>query len=133
MINSQANSDTVQNNNSEHDSQELKPISSLTFPFKSFEYHTVREILIPFNTNECNNAKFHTPMDAMMYIRDHCLKHNIAFKRSTVMKYAHLCQVYNQPHGSYICMGTLSQSVLNRLYTKVSRLYSTKVMKEFIQ
>ncbi|EAX94304.1 hypothetical protein TVAG_167860 [Trichomonas vaginalis G3] len=130
MINNSGVAASENNQNSpKAGEEELKPIASLSFPFKTFEYHTVREILIPFDKKLCNNAKFMTPLEAMMYIRDHCHRNGINFKRSIALKFANLCQVYDQVHGSYICMDSLSHTVLNQAFTKVSRLASTKVLK----
>lgn len=106
-----------------------KPLGSMSFPFKQQEYHTVREVLVPLCGSDCNNCKFRTGLEAMLYIRDHCARYGLKFKRTTAIKYACLCQVYDQARSGYVCMDHLSHTVLNRLFTKVSKLASTRVLK----
>ena len=94
------------------------------------DYHTSRDVMIPFNLKDSNEGKFHTPEDAMFYIRDHLLRNGITFKRSTALRYCQLCQVYEQADGGYFCMTALGQSKLNRVFTKISRLASTRIAKQ---
>lgn len=108
---------------------ELKPINSLKSPFKPFEYHTTRDVLIPFNQIDSNYGKFHTALDAMMYIRDHCYRYRIVFKKTNAVKYSKLCQFYDQSKGAYVCMDTLTNTAFNRLFSRVCNLKSTKILK----
>lgn len=109
----------------------FKPLPTLSMPFAMTEYHTTKDVLIPFNLADSNEGKFHTPEDAMLYIRDHCARHGITFKRSTALRYCQICQVYEQADGGYFCLMALGIPTLNRIYTKISRLVSTRVMKEY--
>ncbi|EAY17003.1 hypothetical protein TVAG_281200 [Trichomonas vaginalis G3] len=127
MINS--NGINVENKNEVKEEEKLKPINSLKFTFKTHEYYTTRDILIPFNLVESNYGKFHTAFDAMLYIRDHCYRNSIAFKRATALKYSKLCQYYDQSKGSYVCMERLTASAFNRVFSRVCNLKSTKILK----
>jgi len=105
------------------------PDLSIDLPVQ--DYRPTRDILIPFDTRLCNDAKFNSVIDAMKFVGQHCAYHHHQFTKRLARSYLSLCSVYDPCFGQYVLMDRISKKDFDSPFHEVEKnLISTKQISQ---
>ncbi|KAH0792628.1 hypothetical protein GPJ56_003462 [Histomonas meleagridis] len=77
------------------------PMAELSIGLPKQQYKSMKVIPVPFDPRMCNNGRFDSLNDAMVFISRHCMYHHQNFTKQLARMYLPFCRILNFAYGGY--------------------------------
>ncbi|KAH0785382.1 hypothetical protein GPJ56_010793 [Histomonas meleagridis] len=78
------------------------PMAELSIGLPKQQYKSMKVIPVPFDPRMCNNGRFDSLNEAMVFIANHCMFHHQSFTKQLARMYLPFCRILNFVYGGYI-------------------------------